>query len=250
MPQRRSASNSSLVSASNSSRASGWHRTGRATLAASWAPSTTSLRSTIADYKTAHLGYARPRRLRNPHGCEHHSRTEETFICSPNLKDHLHRNVALRQATSVSGISFVHDVAKSIPLPKPGQPNPLCHPPKKPQLRNFISPIKTSPAASNDKIQPSPAAGGIYALQRPAHGRSRVFIDAAFNASNFGCSQRSQLGVLNAQSFHTSKVRPFGSQPSLFKGNAHSIPKFSIWNTKANRPTAHSNGAYRRNWVH
>jgi len=76
---------------------------------------------------------------------------------------------------------------------------------------------------------------GYQQVGRPEHARRKVFIDAAFNASNFsstGLGMQSGMGVLKAQSFYTDKNRPFGDGPKVFKGECHSVPKFTNFSTK------------------
>ena len=252
-----------------------WAGAGRATASYNWTPSPTSVRSTIAEHAVANHNYFPPDYLRDPFGNTRlQSTSESIYTAATNHNSFLNRTTQLRNSRSASGLSFVRDIAESIPLPADGQLNLITRKPNQSELdrrtqealaqSSQFSYTKSSAAlgsglgGSNDSVSRSDTVNGppispmiapasklssaeignhrgAHTLQRPAHARRKVFIDAAFNSSNFassGIGLTSELGVLKAQSFFVDKNRPFGDRPNLFKGESHSYPKFAIFSTK------------------
>ena len=169
---------------------------------------------------------------------------------------------------SVSGLSFVRDIAESIPLPAEDKLNLITRKPNQKELDRRTAEVLAKSAIYNDPsddiystkryvnsglpVSPMVAphrdqssdvslnrqSQGGYKLKRPTHARRKVFIDAAFNSSNFastGAGLTSGLGVLKAQSYYIDRNKKGdlqGSRPTLFKGDTHTIPKFAIFSTK------------------
>ena len=259
---------------------------GRATAAQNWTPSPTSVRSTIAEHAVANHSYFPPNHLRDPFGNTRLQSTSETiYTTASKHNEFLSRTTQLRNSRSVSGLSFVRDVAESIPLPADGQLNLVTRKPNQNELhRRTTAALAAStlynndpnnltgtfPASSGESLSScssNSGAGGTlartmslpvspmvaprrgvssavigkhqsrdgYALKMPEHARKKVFIDAAFNSSNFastGAGLTSGMGVLKAQSYFTDKNRPFGDRPNLFKGDTHTVPLFTCFSTK------------------
>jgi hypothetical protein len=175
------------------------------------------------------------------------STSETDYVAATDHNTFLHRTTTLRNSMSASGLSFIRDVAESIPLPSRDKPNLITRPEKRPRAVDPLASYKramtipTSPMIAPRPQQSGGAAAasgggsGYHAVGRPVHGRRKVFIDAAFNASNnmsTGLGMSSGMGVLKAQSFYTDKNRPFGGGPTLFRGESHSVPKFTNYSTK------------------
>ena len=258
---------------------------GRATAAQNWTPSPTSVRATIAEHAVANHSYFPPGYLRDPFGDTRLQSTSETiYTTASKHNEFLSRTTQLRNSRSVSGLSFVRDIAESIPLPADGQLNLVTRKPNQNELHRRTTVAlaasalynndpnnmtTTFSAASGDNginssisscsgtlsrtmslpVSPMVAprrdvSSGVigdhrsrdgYTLKTPAHARKKVFIDAAFNSSNFastGAGLTSGLGVLKAQSYFTDKNRPFGDRPNLFKGDTHTVPLFACFSTK------------------
>ena len=265
-----SASNTEILFYTMSDRPQ-WSTVGRATVSHNWAPSSTSMRCTIAESAVAHKTYSPPKYLRRPFGTQQLSTSETDYVVATDHNSFLHRTTKLRNSMSASGLSFIRDIAESIPLPSSDQKNLITRPEKRPKavdpLESYnraktmmITTTTTSPmriasldAASQqleggavtlegegggggrDVRAETGGGSGYGSVGRPEHGRRKVFIDAAFNASNnmsTGLGMASGMGVLKAQSFYTDKNRPFGGGPTLFRGESHSVPKFTNYSTK------------------
>jgi hypothetical protein len=226
-----------------------WKNVGHATTAQYWTPSSTSVRSTIAEHAVSNKNYSPPSYLRRPFGgIDLRSTSENVYRKATQHTSFLNRTTTLRNSMSASGLSFIRDIAESIPLPKSGAPNLITRRQKRPRavdpLETYRLAIPTSPmltSQTNTHTTSSSVNGagsssrGYQSVGRPEHARRKVFIDAAFNASNFGstgCGMASGMGVLKAQSFYVDKNRPFGDGPVLFRGEAHSVPKFTNFSTK------------------
>ena len=231
-----------------------WNNVGRATTSQYWAPSSTSIRPTIAKYAVSQNKFS-PTYLRQPFGeVNLQSSSERDYNTASQHTSFLQRNNKLRNSMSASGLSFIRDIAESIPLPSFNQPNLITRRPQVPKrvdpyqiyqqsLKMKQTTVPTSPLLtpnhpttnSNYGSVGLDASGttskGYQQIGRPEHGRRKVFIDAAFNASNnasTGMGMSSGMGVLKAQSFYTDKNRPFNGP----KIHIHKIPKFTNYSTK------------------
>ena len=110
-----------------------WSTVGRATVSHNWAPSSTSMRCTIAESAVAHKTYSPPKYLRRPFGTQQLSTSETDYVVATDHNSFLHRTTKLRNSMSASGLSFIRDIAESIPLPSSDQKNLITRPEKRPK---------------------------------------------------------------------------------------------------------------------
>lgn len=235
-----------------------WYNVGRATASQNWTPSPTSVRPTIAQYTISQNKFS-PTHLRQPFGeIPLQSTSEQVYKTANQHTSFLNRTTKLRNSMSASGLSFIRDIAETIPLPSSNKPNLITRRHKRPtrmdpllvhstaaadaaavaataKKTSFSLTIPTSPIikTTNGKYGAghTSTSKGYQTVGRPEHARRKVFIDAAFNASNFastGVGMASGLGVLKAQSFYTDKNRPFNGPKIFFQ----KTPKFTEFSTK------------------
>jgi len=151
-------------------------------------------------------------------GVDLKSTTEIAYEVGKNNNSFLQRNVKIRSDT-VNGLSFIHSIAKSIPIDKN---NTLVAGNKKRDDKKNLDKIiedLQAPVTGNNSNKNADNASSYRQLKNPLHGKRQIFLKDSFSNSNCASSQVSENGKHLAAKYYSNE-RPLGGMPSLYKGES------------------------------
>ena len=148
------------------------------------------------------------------------STNEIVYSVGKNNDKFLNRTVKLRGDT-VNGLSFVHSIAKKIPL---DTNNTLLSGTKKKnnndELNKIIEQLQTPTSNNNNNNNNNTSTTAAYRqLKNPEHGKKQIFLKDTFSNSNCASSQVSENGKTLAATYYSNE-RPWGGMPALYKGES------------------------------
>ena len=151
-------------------------------------------------------------------GVDLKSTTEIAYEVGKNNNSFLQRNVKIRSDT-VNGLSFIHSIAKSIPIDKN---NTLVAGNKKRDGEKNLDKIKEgfqAPVTAGYNSNINTDASSYRQLKNPLHGKRQIFLKDSFSNSNCASSQVSENGKNLAAKYYSNE-RPLGGMPALYKGES------------------------------
>ena len=150
------------------------------------------------------------------------STNELVYQVGKNNNDFLKRTVKLRGDT-VNGLSFIHSVAKSIPIDqsstiiagkRKGTDNNVDH-----IIQQLQTPIVNDNDSKNKDKSNTYKNNTYRQLKVPEHGKKEIFLKDTFSNSNCASSQVSENGKTLAATYYSNE-RPWGGMPALYKGES------------------------------